>query len=108
MTADLMELLVAGLLALKGLGSDERRRWHDELFREIGRRGGLTDDGQYVDKAIASELFSEIVERGTRYFATELIQRTRDYMDETEIERLEVELGNSLRRVLDHIAAKWA
>ena len=91
MSVDSMQYLSAGLLALKDLGPDERARWHDELFREIGRRGGLTDDGQYVDKAIASELFSEVVERATRYFATELIQRTREYMDETEIESSEVD-----------------
>jgi hypothetical protein len=53
-------------------------------------------------------LFAEIVERGTRYFATELIERTRNRMSEDEVERLEVELGNSLRRMLDHIASKWA
>ena len=103
-----MEFLVTGLLVLHTLSPELRSRWHSELFDEIGRRGGLTDDGQYVDKAIASELFSEIVERGTRYFATELIQRTRDRMSEDEVERLEVGLSNSLRRVLDHIADKWA
>ena len=73
MTTDSMEFLASGLLALKDLSPELRSQWYDELFREIGRRGGLSDDGQYVDKAIASELFSEIVERGTRYFATELI-----------------------------------
>jgi hypothetical protein len=108
MIVDSMEFLASGLLALKDLGPDERARWRSELFRELEQRGGLTDDGQYVDKAIASELFSEVVERATRYFATELIQRTREYMSEDETERLEVELGNSLRRALDLIASKWS
>ena len=103
-----MEFLATGLLALKDLSPELRSRWHDALFCEIERRGGLTDDGKYIDKAIAGELFGEIVERGTRYFATELIERTRERMSEDEIERLEVELGNSLRRVLDHIAERWS
>ena len=108
MSFDSMEYLAAGLLAFKELGPDERAQWHSELFHEIGQRGGLSGGGKYVDKAIAGELFNEIVERATRSFAIELIQRTREYMAEDDIERLEIELGNSLRRMLDFIAAKWA
>ncbi len=103
-----MEFMAAGVLVLNTLSPELRSQWHSELFREIWRRGGLTDDGKYVDKAIAGELFSEIVERATRNFANELTERTRKYMSEGELERLEIELGNSLRRVLDHIASKWS
>jgi hypothetical protein len=105
---DPMEFLASGLLVLQTLPSDVRERWHSELFREIGQRGGLTSDGKFVDKAIAGELFSELVERATRNFAVELTQSTREYMSEDEIERLEVELSNSLRKVLDLVASKWS
>ena len=108
MNTDPMEFLAAGLLVLNTLSPELRSRWRDELFYVVGERGGATPDGQYVDKAIASEVFSELVERATRNFAIELIERTRDRMSDDEIERLEIELSNSLRRVLDHIADKWA
>jgi hypothetical protein len=103
-----MEFLASGLIAFETLAPEEQALWHRELFQELGQRGGLTDDGKYVVKAIAAELFNEVIERGTRIFAKELIERTREYMGEDEIERLEVEIGNSLRKVLDHIARKWA
>jgi hypothetical protein len=108
MTAPIMEFLATGLIAFETLAPDEQALWRRELFHELGQRGGLTDDGKHVVKATASELFSEVVERGTRIFAKELIERTREYTSETEIERLEVEMGNSLRRVLDRIASKWS
>jgi len=103
-----MDFLAAGLLVLNTLSPDLRSKWRSELFRELERRGGLTSDGRYADKAITGELFSEVIERGTRNFAKELTERTREYMSEDETERLEVELGNSLRRALDLIASKWS
>ena len=106
--SDAMEFLATGLIAFETLAPAEQALWRRELFHELGQRGGLTDDGAYVVKATAGELFNEIVERGTRIFAKELIERTREYTSEDEIERLEIELSNSLRRVLDHIADKWA
>jgi hypothetical protein len=108
MSIDSMEFLASGLLVLQTLPSDVRARWRSELFRVVEQRGGLTSDGQYIDKTIIAEVFSEVVERATRNFAKELTERTREYMSEDEIERLEVELGNSLRKVLDHIASKWS
>jgi hypothetical protein len=95
-------------LVLNTLSPELRARWHDELFREIEQRGGLTSDGTCVDKAIARELFSEIVERATRNFAKELTERTRAHTSEADIERLEEELSTSLRKVLDFIASKWS
>ena len=107
MSVNSMEFLASGLLVLQTLPSDVRARWRSELlFRVVEQRGGLPSDGQYMDKTIIAEVFSEVVERATRNFAKELTERTREYMSEDEIERLEVELGNSLRKVLDHIASR--
>ena len=104
---DPMGFLAHGVLALNTLSPDLRAKWRDELLRVIEQRGGLTSDGKHVVKAIAGEVFSEIIERGTRIFATQLTERTREYMSEDEIERLEVEIGNTLRKVLDLIASTW-
>jgi hypothetical protein len=103
-----MDFLAHGVLVLNALSPDLRAKWHGELLRVIEARGGLTSDGRHVVKAIAAEVFSEIIERGTRIFAKELTERTRAYMDEAEIERLEVEIGNTLRKALDLIASTWA
>jgi hypothetical protein len=104
---DRMDFLSHGVLALNGLPPDVRATWRHELLLAIEERGGLTGDRKHVDKAIAGEVFSEIIERGTRIFAKELTERTREYMSEDEIERLEVEIGNTLRKVLDLIASTW-
>jgi hypothetical protein len=104
---DPMEFLAAGLLVLQTLPSDVRARWRGELFRVIEQRGGLTSDGKRVDKTIVGEVFSEVVERATRNFVNELTERARaDNVSEDEIEGLEVEVSNTLRRMLDDIAEK--
>jgi hypothetical protein len=104
---DPMEFLAAGLLVLQTLPSDVRARWRGELFRVIEQRGGLTSDGKHVDKTIVGKVFSEVVERATRNFVNELTERARaDNVSEDEIEGLEVEVSNTLRKLLDHIAEK--
>jgi hypothetical protein len=52
-------------------------------------------------------VFGEIIERGTRIFVTQLTERARGHMSEDEVERLEAEVGNTLRRMLDLIASTW-
>lgn len=108
MSDDPMDFLAHGVLVLNTLSPDLRAKWHGELLHVIEQRHGLTSDRKHVVKAIAAEVFSEIIERGTRIFAMELTERTRAYMDETEIARLEVEIGNTLRKALDLIASTWS
>jgi hypothetical protein len=42
-------------------------------------------------KSVASDVLSELVERGMRRFAIELSERARKYMDDDKIEQLEAE-----------------
>jgi hypothetical protein len=92
-----MERLAAGLLSFKHMSPYARARFQIDLRKLVTARGGLSEDGSHFDKAIASDVLSEVVERGMRQFVIELTKRARGYMDDDKIEQLEADMSNSLR-----------
>jgi hypothetical protein len=99
-----MEFLSAGILVRDRMTPEMLALWRAEFRREMAERGGLTDDGKSYVKDVARAVLSEVLERATRHFANELTPRAREHMSEDDVERLELELSDILRKVLDSIA----
>jgi hypothetical protein len=99
-----IELLASGLWALQDRRSRElRAHWHAEFHRAVKLRGGVV--GDCFVNSIAKDVFAEVVQRATRLLVNGLTPRLRKRMAESDVERVEVEMSNALRKVLDHIAA---
>ena len=88
--------MAAGLLSFKHMSPYARARFQIDLRKLVTARGGLSEDGSHFDKAIASDVLSELVEeRGMRQFVIELTKRARRYMDDDKIEQLEADMSYS-------------
>ena len=102
---DPIEFLAAGLLALKTMTPEMRARWRSEFRRVVAQRGGVVDGGECYVKSVARAVLSEVITCATRRFANELTPRAREHLSEDDVERLEGELSNILRKTLDRIAS---
>jgi hypothetical protein len=103
--SDPIEFLAAGLLALKTMTPEMRARWRAEYRRVVAQRGGVVDGGECYVKSVARAVLSEVITCATRRFANELTPRAREHLSEDDVERLEGELSNILRKTLDRIAS---
>jgi hypothetical protein len=98
-----IEFLAAGFLIRDRMSPEMVECWHAEFHRAVELRGGLVGD-RYVDKSIAKDVLSEVAERATRRLAGDLVPRLHEHMADADVGRVEAELSNALRTVLDHIA----
>jgi hypothetical protein len=98
-----VEFLAAGFLVRDRMTPEVSERWRAELHRAIGLRGGLV--GDHVDIAVGKDVMAEVAERAMRLFANELTPKLHKSMDDDAVAGVEVELSDTLHRVLVYIEA---